>query len=74
MFASRSLSLRVVCMSVASMQGCRMAQTANCVGALPVLATAVVAPKTLLTQWTKELKICGLGGATSEYGGSAGER
>lgn len=38
------------------------------------LPAAVVAPKTLLAQWRKELQICGLGGATHEYGGSAGER
>ena len=40
----------------------------------PPLPPAVGAPKTLLAQWTKELKICGLGSATYEYGGSTGER
>ena len=34
----------------------------------------VVAPKTLLAQWQKELGVCGLLGQTHEYGGSAGER
>ncbi len=34
----------------------------------------VVAPKTLLAQWRKELGVCGLQGQAHEYGGSAGER
>ncbi|KAL4427704.1 hypothetical protein ABPG75_001793 [Micractinium tetrahymenae] len=34
----------------------------------------VVAPKTLLAQWRKELDICGLGSAAAEYGGTANER
>lgn len=34
----------------------------------------VVAPKTLLAQWQKELGIVGLGGATHEYAGTPNER
>ena len=34
----------------------------------------IVAPKTLLTAWMKELKICGLDQSCSEYGGSVSER
>ncbi|KAI3429485.1 hypothetical protein D9Q98_005576 [Chlorella vulgaris] len=34
----------------------------------------VVAPKTLLAQWQKELALCGLQSQAHEYGGSAGER
>lgn len=39
-----------------------------------ILSTAVVAPKTLLAQWRKELDVCGLGSAAVEYGGTANER
>ncbi|KAL4444622.1 hypothetical protein ABPG77_002439 [Micractinium sp. CCAP 211/92] len=34
----------------------------------------IVAPKTLLAQWRKELDVCGLGSAAAEYGGTANER
>jgi hypothetical protein len=35
----------------------------------------IVAPKTLLAHWERELRVCGLGGAThSFYGSSEGER
>ena len=34
----------------------------------------VVAPKTLLAQWRKELGVCGLQGQAHEYGGTANER
>lgn len=41
---------------------------------VPVRAL-VVAPKTLLAHWDKELRVCGLGSAThSFYGSSEGER
>lgn len=37
-------------------------------------SAAVVAPKTLLAQWRKELDVCGLGSVAVEYGGTANER
>lgn len=41
---------------------------------MPVRAL-IVAPKTLLAHWEKELRVCGMGRATySFYGSSEGER
>lgn len=46
----------------------------NSAAPVPVRAL-IVAPKTLLAHWEKELRVCGMGRAThSFYGSSEGER
>lgn len=41
----------------------------------PPVRALIVAPKTLLAHWEKELRVCGMGRAThSFYGSSEGER
>ena len=71
-------SLRSPCFSMFSISAGKTIQCAAFLAGLIesrlIRRAIVVAPKTLLAQWRKELGVCGLQGHAHEYGGTANER
>jgi SNF2 family DNA or RNA helicase len=60
--------------AAAAAGGSKASAAAAAAAPVPVRAL-IVAPKTLLAHWEKELRVCGMGRAThSFYGSSEGER